>query len=527
MVELKPFKKIWKKHFSEDELEKISLSMQDFSNMIALHLFNKEMEIPKDFNQERKTFAYLETDRWDGSEGISPKQLKKLLKVWGDDFVVALICLSLLSQKYLIGEVFEEDEDGIRIISYKELLKKEEFKVFFEDIDASFLFTIKILSGTEILSVQRDAIITLSMMFIYNNVNDSYLQQSDQDIKINLTERWKAIAGIIPRDQLVMLAIKPEDWNTDAFLKSLGYFFGKKQVGLLTESEKISFLRFYKNAGKNAGVIIDFIGKDSLTIDTDLSQMNFEQRDIQFLERVLVENTELDLKSKMIVLKVANEERVQNIYNEHGDLRAILATQSYHQLFGVIEFSKIIELQKFNFNENIVGEMVRIFNETKDMATTVPICRNTVNKHYRWEVLEKSNFDSIVAGNYTQCCQHVAGVGKTCVTQGAYRENTAIFAVYKDDIMICQSFLWRADNYIVADSIESVSAQYAEKVIKAYVEFNEFLKENDMSLIVGNAGRVGDTSFLSNDRSAIVSHQEFIPNIYCDAKTQSRMKASK
>lgn len=525
MVELKPFKKVWKKHFSEDELEKISLSMQDFSNMIALHLFNKEMEIPKDFNQERKTFAYLETDRWDGSEGISPKQLKKLLRVWGDDFVIALMCLSLLSQKYLVGEVFEEDEDGLRIVSYKELLKKEEFQVFFKDIDDSFLFTIKTLSGLEVTAVNRDAVMALSIMFIYNNLDEDLLVLSNEEIKKDLEERWMLLAGTIPRDQLVLLAIKPEDWNTNAFLKSLDYFFGKKQIRLLTESEKISFLRFYKNAGRNAGVIIDFLGKDSLTIDVDLSQMNFEQRDIQFLERILAENQDLDFKSKLIVLKVANEERVQNIYNEHGDLRAILATQSYHQLFGVIEFRKIIELQKFNFNENTVAEMVTIFNETRNIVSTIPLCGDIMSKSYRWEVLPKSNFDSIVAGNYSQCCQHVAGVGKTCVTQGAYRENTAIFAVYKDDIMICQSFLWKAGEYIVADSIECVSTQYAEKVIKAYVEFNNFLKEHDMSLIVGNAGRIGNpTSFLSNDRTAIVNHQEFIPNIYCDAKTQSRIR---
>lgn len=523
MVTLKKFKKIWKKSFSDEELIAINQKIQDFSNEISLHIFNSDLIIPKDFNQSRVTFAYLETDRWDGSEGISPKQLKKLINIWGENYIIALWCLSLLSSKYLLNEVFAEDEDNVRIVSYKELLKLDDFKVFFENKEESLKFMFTKL-GYTCDAVNNESIQILSLMHMYGTLKEQLINLDSVDVLDEVSNEWRLMHNVVPQEKFLMIALKPKDWQLQSFSDSMNSLYGVRQFRKLDKSDMIRFVNFYKKAGTNAGTIISLLGKDGVFIERDLSSIEFTQEMIAFINRVFDKEKDLDISTKIDVMFLSKEEKVRNIYNETSNIKKILEIQDYSILFDFVPIEKIFQLRKFNFSKNTLEVMKTIFENTRNIVSTIPIGSGIINDHYRWEILPKSNFDSILAGNYTQCCQHVDGVGKTCVTIGAYRENITIFAVYKDHTMVCQSMLWRADDYIVADSIEPVSSGYTKYIEKAYIELAEHFENNDLELIFGATGRLDSDNLTSGYREEIVSNQQYIPDIYSDASSQERLK---
>jgi hypothetical protein len=353
---------------------------------------------------------------------------------------------------------------------------------------------------------------------MYGTLQENLISLDGVDVFDELNNQWRLTHNVVPQEPFLMIALKPDAWQLQSFSASMNSLYGVRQFRKLDKSDMVRFVNFYKKSGANADVIIALLGKDGLFIERDLSNIEFTQEMIAFINRVFDKEKDLNISTKIDVIFLSKEEKVRNIYNETSNIKKILEIQDYSILFDIVPIEKIFQLRKFNFSKNTLEVMKTIFENTQTIESTIPLFQANVSDRYRCEILPKSNFDSIVAGNYSQCCQHVSGVGKTCVTIGAYLANTAIFAVYKDDVMICQSFLWMGENTVVADSIELVSGDYSERVIESYLLLKEFLELNDLNLLVGAHGKANASNRFR--RVDGIEPNEFIIGVYTDARTQ-------
>lgn len=71
----------------------------------------------------------------------------------------------------------------------------------------------------------------------------------------------------------------------------------------------------------------------------------------------------------------------------------------------------------------------------------------------------------LMAGLATDCCQHLSGAGSTCAVMAYASPNAAIWAVYKENRIVAQAFVWRSkDDMLVIDSIETKRNSWATEV---------------------------------------------------------------
>lgn len=115
-----------------------------------------------------------------------------------------------------------------------------------------------------------------------------------------------------------------------------------------------------------------------------------------------------------------------------------------------------------------------------------------VDGDYRLVKLGHNDTQQLTAGRLVDCCQHLNGAGASCAAKAWTSGYCAIYAVFKADRMVAQTFAWRSDkNHIVFDSVEALSGVNRDVVLPMFAKAAE--------QIVGQLGickvLVGDTSY--------------------------------
>lgn len=128
--------------------------------------------------------------------------------------------------------------------------------------------------------------------------------------------------------------------------------------------------------------------------------------------------------------------------------------------------------------EPIRNELLRVLTTTETLTTvsklkkwraerggsvnqripaSIQFVTTDTNREYRFEVLSKDDPRGCTIGEDTNCCMTVSSAAKTCIEAGYTREDAGFIALYRDNVLIAQSFWFvhpDTPNTLVIDNIE-------------------------------------------------------------------------
>lgn len=108
---------------------------------------------------------------------------------------------------------------------------------------------------------------------------------------------------------------------------------------------------------------------------------------------------------------------------------------------------------------------------------------------YRLVKLDAGDTRQLTAGRLTDCCQHLLGAGSACAMLAWTSPACAIYAVFKGERMVAQTFAWRGeDGSLVFDSIEALRNINKDAVLPLFAQAAEQLlgKLGVTWVLVGN-----------------------------------------
>jgi hypothetical protein len=120
-----------------------------------------------------------------------------------------------------------------------------------------------------------------------------------------------------------------------------------------------------------------------------------------------------------------------------------------------------------------------------DVISSIPRVSG-IDGNYSYEVLHKNDVDNYVVGHYTNCCQHLDGVGSNCVKNVAQYEWASTVVLRHRGEIIATSFLWHNKGVIIFDNIEAkVNSDTREAVSRAYKHIIDAYSDMGFNVIVG------------------------------------------
>ena len=139
--------------------------------------------------------------------------------------------------------------------------------------------------------------------------------------------------------------------------------------------------------------------------------------------------------------------------------------------------------------------------------------------NYKFFKLDYDDPRGLFLGEYTDCCQHINGAGKSCAWHGHQSPQGAFYVVTKKDKIVAQAWAWRKNDDVVFDSIEYLKNSHLD------------LFEKAASLMIGKlmikAVKVGMKSGVFEDEKVSSCTSTTCPeDVYSDAKIQHLLAGS-
>jgi hypothetical protein len=204
--------------------------------------------------------------------------------------------------------------------------------------------------------------------------------------------------------------------------------------------------------------------------------------------------------------------------SEAGELLKTKASSGELDIFGSISFQDIAWLKKVNLSQGTLERLMELYKKTQNKKVKkIPLLKGQIGD-YEYEMLSKKDIRGLIAGNLSQCCQRIGGIGNDCVYYGAEHEDSTFFIVAKKGQLVCQSWVWSLEDQACFDSIECVSPSYGRDVLECYKDYvKRALKESkDINVwTCGAYGRTGQTNVFSQ-----YSEAKKLNGVYTDARTQ-------
>ena len=147
-----------------------------------------------------------------------------------------------------------------------------------------------------------------------------------------------------------------------------------------------------------------------------------------------------------------------------------------------------------------------------------------VDGEYRLVKLAYNDTRQLTAGRLVDCCQHLNGAGSACATAAWTSGNCAIYAVFKGDRMVAQTFAWRSTtDEIVFDSVEALSGVNRDKVLPMFVDAaDQIVGQLEVRKVLVGATNYGITKDLTINYTDEVTSKppdSITPLGYSDAKS--------
>lgn len=166
-------------------------------------------------------------------------------------------------------------------------------------------------------------------------------------------------------------------------------------------------------------------------------------------------------------------------------------------------------------NKNIIEKMVDYYNlnykkhniESFDLKDSkIPILSKQLDNQYSYKVLTIKNFDTLLAGEKSNCCMSLDGAG-----WGIYKhmfenpKTSMLFEVYKNGIAIANSWVWKQGGQLTFDNIETIDSNGTElrnSVKQAYYDYSlsSMLESNEIEHITYGLGN-GDVTNIGIQKS--------------------------
>ena len=522
-------KKLWRKTFSEEELNEIFNAAIESTNEV-FDIPSKEWYVmkTKKIIEKYGFLMHLETDRFDDLTGIRPETIKEYLKDHNiNDFKQSLnkinIYLKIVPESYLRQSRILSFDNTDGILSLECDYSFRNLTIYKEEAESQLLKEISIffggdneLLGTDFWNNWKDYLKTKNDIIVFRkilskmNIDIGNFVEKGVDVIIEKREeQWKKIFKRVPQVKELVL-VNPENFDFREHTKVINDVYGQQLKDLPEDDRKIicqaidslgknlntSFLATFKNKK----VVFNYFqnkmleGEKVPLVSDELSTLNgFSELDN--IEKIHCVLRAAKLKRKNIVAfeKIINSwKKRKNLKKSIQMLSRILnymASNNYNdtiintvaKIEDPYSFFKILNrYTKGNvlnpFSEELI-KLMDIYNK-RISEQNIPIVSGKIGE-YSYEILQKDDPTGLVLGYATDCCQTAYGAGASCISYGYNNSDSGFFKVEKKNTIYAQSWIWQIEKelneknlkILVFDSIEFLGDdlnQYA--IIPAYEE---------------------------------------------------------
>ena len=358
-------------------------------------------------------------------------------------------------------------------------------------------------------------------------------------------EAWMTQHKITPKNRDLLL-LDPEYWDKVVFLDSMSRLYKTKNLSSLDKEDQSDFIGFYKSFGKLLSLVAPMLNNEKVSTPSPDWPALYRNDVPDGLKKILSNTARgIDIRLKVADILhiystmshfedsnefILNKTRitVDDVY-QLVDVGTQLKTMTASDLKGLkdIPWRHIGVFKKYNVNNT--KSILELYSKTKDNELSIPLVSGRVGQ-YNYEILPKNDIRGLVAGNATNCCQHIpTGIGKSCVYYGAENKDSSFFIITdRAGTIVCQSWIWVNDNVMVCDSAEAVRQDPA--FYTAYTEMAREVVNRSKSIKevrIGSKGRAFNNQLPATnsvDVPSIPSNSKFDygrdGNLYSDAHSQ-------
>jgi len=214
---------------------------------------------------------------------------------------------------------------------------------------------------------------------------------------------------------------------------------------------------------------------------TETKAVTAEQGDFLWKYRNRIEDASSIVRNWNYVMeKVKDNDK----HTQFGEMLKISKSVKYEN---IIDESLASELALHGYPQSTFDSTQKRWIKRHVTYETIPGV-TVVQGNYIMRRLHRDDPKQLTMGDYTNCCQHVGGAGKTCAWHSATNPDGCTYVVEKDGKIVAQSWTWRKDDTVVFDNIEVLGDEITDPIRKVYQEVAN-------SLI----GRLGITTVVVGD----------------------------
>ena len=559
-------KKVWTKKFSKEEIREI------WDCFIEASPFSKEEWKGKSLLEafdETRQFIHPETDKYDDTVGVQPKQMVLLRKELTNEEICHLfkVLNSQVGSRYISTSSEWSNvalrflEDGF--INWERII----YNVLEDMKNSSFFYVVGSLlwkssslinfkASKEVIELIGREPSTISDIEEVLKLTSPELQKGSEvkiehtDIKKVLGKRkdlWKKIKGFVPQSKHILLS-NPNNFDK-RLLPKIEQIFGSKQIAKLPEEEQF-WVRF----------LINSLGLNLLDLDSKFvkNQLKNLYKDSSLVTKI---SNEVDLKEgllkKLPISSLSQAIEIVSILNEFPYIReqikrkdkvskndmeilsfierVVSATQDQRRKEFLIKMDWNFWFSLHRYRVLDPNDIFRLGDlyENRAKSSTIPHIKGKEGE-YTYEILKKDNPLGLILGYATDCCQVIGNQGESCLRRGYDRENSSFFAVMKKNRVYAQSWVWEkvtsdGKRIFCFDSIEVLgkNLEASKDILNAYKEVSKKLIEEGYDLVI--AGADGNTMPKGMDILGEYEDSSFIedfnlktpfPGTYSDAENE-------
>lgn len=367
-----------------------------------------------------------------------------------------------------------------------------------------------------------------------------------------------------------LLAINPKE-----YLQLLRLLYGYKFMSIIELGHSYSFLDLIGSSSRlilNGLMVFPFNKLKQI-----LQTCNFNERILEMLfdsidlsKVKITEEGKIDYNQKLIHLIFGNENKfLENLNLDNIIVQNFTLIFNYwEQIIRTYATSDVSLSMILLFVENRLFENVHLDPEYLDLKPYIAYIGNSreaisnVKKYYldmkerfyatipqvkgdyqgyHYEMLSASDPFALTVGKLTHCCFLIDGAAKSALLYNMLHPDNRIFCVWKDHVLIAQSWVWRNGNTVCFDNIECITKEridsevwfgcYEEATKQIYeTSYQKESREHRIKLITLGIHKldkkINKLSYyphlMSQDQKILCNNKmtDLLPHIYTDATNE-------
>lgn len=456
-------KKIWLNKFSTEDAEEIFKIFKE-NSPVPIKDWSKNNLV--DMIAQHGQFIHPETDKYDDTEGISPKQILMLSEKIGENYLVFL--------KNMISILNENKEkfsgyisDGF--ISWNRVF--DDFVIKHITSNGSIWYKLGLLKITFSDKVLAKFTAIENKLIEKIGRNDIQISNIEEAIREGLVPEgntltlemidlenflngrktvWKEARGFVPQSDY-MLRVNPNNFDT-MLLSKIEDVYGSRQIGKLDKEIQSHLSLLIDNFGINLMKLpVSFFKPQAF----NLKYSNEDVRDcLNVIDKLMRYDAKFSMNSFLHLVKTLA------VYEKFEKFILNINELCENDLEVINYIINIVSMNKFNTNINHIDPqhfrtlyryrvtdikeikfLVNLYEANRNNKCSLPNLKGSVGA-YSWEITTKDNPIGLILGYATDCCQVYNHNGESCLVSGYKDEDSSFFVVTKNDKIYAQSWCW-------------------------------------------------------------------------------------